>query len=68
MLPQFACNLNATLSYPPWSRELDWDLYITIEWEKRVPFYAYIYHAYVAPYTTKQDSSFLEFGVLPTEL
>jgi hypothetical protein len=68
MLPQFACNLNATLSYLPWSRELDWDLHTTIEWEKRVPFHAYIHRAYVAPCTTKQDFSFPEFGVLPTKL
>lgn len=68
MLPRYACNLKATLPHPPWSRELDWSLHTTIQWEKRVPFHAYVNRAYVVPCSTEQDYLFPEFGVLPTEL
>jgi hypothetical protein len=68
MLPQFICNLIATLSYPPWTRELDWDLHTTIEWEKRVPFHAYVQRDAIAPGTSKQGSLFPQFNALPAEL
>jgi hypothetical protein len=68
MLPQFACNLKATLSYPPWNRELDWGLHTTIKWEKRVPFNTYVQPDCMVPRATKQDSLFPKFGTLPIEL
>jgi hypothetical protein len=68
MLVKFACNLITTLSHPPWREELDWGLHTTIEWEKRVPFYAHVRRNGVAFGATERDSLFPEFGALPTEL
>jgi hypothetical protein len=42
MHPSFACNLITTVSLPPWKEGLDWGLQTTDEWEKHVPFHAYV--------------------------
>jgi hypothetical protein len=68
MSAKFACNLIATLSQPPWTEELDWSLHTSFDWEKRVPFYAYVQPVRGAPRATKQGSLFPKFGALPIEL
>jgi hypothetical protein len=68
MSAKFACNLIATLSQPPWTEELDWSLHTNFDWEKRVPFYAYVQPNCAAPRATEQGSLFPKFGALPTEL
>jgi hypothetical protein len=68
MFPKFACNLIATISHPPWTEELDWSLHTNFDWEKRVPFYAYVQPSRVAPRATEQGSLFPKFGALPIEL
>jgi hypothetical protein len=68
MSAKFACNLITTLSQPPWTEELDWSLHTNFDWEKRVPFYAYVQPNCAAPRATEQGSLFPKFGALPTEL
>jgi hypothetical protein len=68
MHPEFACNLIATLSQPPWTEELDWSLHTNSEWEKRIPFHTYVQSNRVASRVIEQDSLFLDFGALPMEL
>jgi hypothetical protein len=68
MSAKFACNLIATLSQPPWTEELDWSLHTNFDWEKRVPFYAYVQPNRAAPRATEQGSLFPKFGALPMEL
>jgi hypothetical protein len=68
MLPAFACNLIATLPYPPWKKEQDWGLLTTQAWEKRVPFHTFVRHRSFATYTHGQVSLFPQFKKLPTEI
>lgn len=68
MLPRYACNLVATLSHPPWRKELDWGLYSTIEWEKRVPFHVYVQRNPGTPRILEQSNLFPQFSALLTEL
>ncbi|KAF2111565.1 hypothetical protein BDV96DRAFT_582396 [Lophiotrema nucula] len=68
MFPEYVCNLRATLRYPPWTKELNWGLHMTMEGEERIPF-----HSYVQPGTTPtcfpgQISSMPQFSTLPDEL
>jgi hypothetical protein len=68
MFPEFACNLSATLSYPPWRNDLDWGLYTTKEWEKRTTFHSYVQPGAATACLPGQVSSFPRFSTLPAEL
>ncbi|KAH7093586.1 hypothetical protein FB567DRAFT_515715 [Paraphoma chrysanthemicola] len=68
MLEQYACNLNAMLSHPPWQRDLDWSLHSTIKWEKRIPFQAYVRRDPIAAPPLINGSQFPQFSALPAEL
>jgi hypothetical protein len=70
MRPEFACNLLEALPLPPWRKELDWGLYITRKWERRIPF-----STYVRPKISTTTNSFQgqatscpQFGALAAEL
>jgi hypothetical protein len=65
MLPEFVCNLTATLPRPPWRKGIDWDLHTTKEWEQRIPFCSYVKLCAVA---NRQAFSFPQFTTLPAEL
>ncbi|KAH7390874.1 hypothetical protein DE146DRAFT_662975 [Phaeosphaeria sp. MPI-PUGE-AT-0046c] len=65
---QNARNLRATLPYPPWTNSLDWDLQITVEWERRIPFYAYVQHNTHGSCGFNSTYGFPQFSALPTEI
>jgi hypothetical protein len=70
MSPEFACNLLETLPLPPWKKELDWGLYITRRWERRIPFSSYVRPKINAASNGfwGQATSFSQFGLLAAEL
>lgn len=68
MLPLFACNLLTATSLPPWKEGLDWGLYTTLEWEKRVPFHAYVCNSPTLTPADRRIYSFPQFSKLPSEL
>jgi hypothetical protein len=68
MRPTLVPNLISLLSYPPWKEGLNWDLYATRMWEKRIPFHSYVYPDAVPDYLLGQVLSCTQFGALPAEL
>ncbi|RYO12738.1 hypothetical protein AA0111_g12480 [Alternaria arborescens] len=68
MWVQGVCNLLATLSKPPWTKPLNWDLHITIDGEERIPFYLYVTYKNPPPCTSSQDALLSRFSQLSTEL
>lgn len=68
MWVQGVCNLLATLSKPPWTKPLNWDLHMTIDGEVRTPFHLYITYEYAPPYTSSQAALVSRFSQLTTEL
>jgi hypothetical protein len=69
MWVQGACNLLATLSKPPWTKPLNWDLHMTIDGEGRIPFHLYIkYEDDASTCTSSQAALLSRFSQLSTEL
>jgi hypothetical protein len=68
MLPEFVPNFHATLSHPPWTKELRWGLHMTIAGEEQVPFHSYVQRRPTAASVPRYISSFPYFSILPTEL
>jgi hypothetical protein len=68
MVPEFVPNFLATLSHPPWTREIRWGLRVTLHGEERVPYSSYIQHPSVTFSTRDPVASFTHFRLLPAEL
>jgi hypothetical protein len=67
MWPQ-ACNLMATLAFPPWTQSISREVYMTIDGEERVPFHAYVQPESMSAYATERSSPTFNFRELPAEL
>src|SRR5690242_3787076 len=68
MLPQNACNLVAALSVTPQKDEVEWDLHMTAQWERRIPFCSYVSLETPTSSLQKLGSLFPRFSELPAEL
>ncbi|KAF2185367.1 hypothetical protein K469DRAFT_708149 [Zopfia rhizophila CBS 207.26] len=68
MFPEYVCNLLATLRYPPWTKELNWGLHMTMEGEERIPFHSYVQPGTASTCFPGQISSMPQFSTLPVEL
>jgi hypothetical protein len=68
MLSEFIPNFLATLSHPPWTKELRWGLHLTIAGEEQVPFHAYVRCRPTPTGISRYVSSFPQFSTLPAEL
>ncbi|KAH8698077.1 hypothetical protein GQ44DRAFT_733407 [Phaeosphaeriaceae sp. PMI808] len=69
MPPKFSCNLLAAIAQPPWKKELDWDLHMTMKWEKRIPFASYVQAtSTITKDLIGHDAPSFRFDKLPPEL
>ncbi|KAH7076790.1 hypothetical protein BKA63DRAFT_510779 [Paraphoma chrysanthemicola] len=64
MVPEFVSNFHTTLSHPPWTDTLRWNLHMTLHGEERVPFHAYVQHRQ----PVASGIFFPLFSILPAEL
>ncbi|KAF2007378.1 hypothetical protein P154DRAFT_118594 [Amniculicola lignicola CBS 123094] len=68
MFPEYICNLLATVRYPPWTKELNWGLHMTMYGEERIPFHSYVQPGTTSPCFPGYISSMPQFSTLPVEL
>lgn len=65
---QAVCNLLATLSYPPWTEDLDREVYMTPRGEKRIPFHVYVQTSTISRNSSGCGTAIPQFHQLPQEL
>jgi hypothetical protein len=68
MRRQATCNLLATLSYPPWPKGLDRDMYMTSGGEERVPFHVHVRPNCTRTVASQHSANLSAFSQLPNEL
>ncbi|OAL48448.1 hypothetical protein IQ07DRAFT_681852 [Pyrenochaeta sp. DS3sAY3a] len=68
MRPHFACYLSATLPDNPQNHKLEWDLYTSFQWEKRIPFHTYVQSTVTAKSLLEEVRSSSQLVPLPLEI
>ena len=68
MRRQATCNLLATLSYPPWTKGLDREVYMTPGGEERIPFHIYVQRTGVRTVASQHNAILSTFHQLPEEV
>ncbi|KAH7390992.1 hypothetical protein DE146DRAFT_151338 [Phaeosphaeria sp. MPI-PUGE-AT-0046c] len=68
MRRQATCNLLATLSYPPWPKSLDREVYMTPGGEERVPFHVHVRRSHISTVPLQYSGALSAFCQLPEEL
>src|SRR5690242_9293647 len=65
---QAVCNLLATLSYPPWTQNLNREVYMTPGGEKRIPFRTYVQPSSTCAIASQHSVTLWKFPQLPDEI
>lgn len=68
MRRQATCNLLTTLSYPPWPKSLDREVYMTPGGEERVPFHVHVRPSNHDAFASQHGATLSAFPQLPEEL
>jgi hypothetical protein len=68
MRRQATCNLLATLSYPPWTKDLNREVYMTSGGEERIPFHVYVQPSNICTVALQHSVALSTFLQLPEEI
>lgn len=68
MRRQATCNLLTSLSYPPWTKDVERVVYMTRDGEKRTPFYDYVRPSGVRTAGPRHSATTCRFQHLPEEV